>query len=103
LEIVLVRHARAVPVGTPPWDVRDDERPLSADGLRDADDLALELDPFHFVAAYSSPYPRALQTVAPTAARRSLEVQPLDDLRERRLAALAVAASLPTARSAHRS
>jgi 2,3-bisphosphoglycerate-dependent phosphoglycerate mutase len=87
LEIVLVRHAEAVPIGTPPWDERDDERPLTEAGLRDADELALELDPYHFHAAYSSPYARALQTVTPTAARRSMEVHLLDDLRERRLAA----------------
>jgi 2,3-bisphosphoglycerate-dependent phosphoglycerate mutase len=87
LEIVLVRHAQAVPVGTAPWAERDDERPLTETGLRDADELAFELDPYHFSAAYSSPYARSLQTVTPTAARRSLEVQQLDDLRERRLAA----------------
>ena len=87
LEIVLVRHAQAVPAGTPAWADRDDERPLTEEGLRDADELALELDPYHFSAAYSSPYARSLQTVTPTAARRSLEVQLLDDLRERRLAA----------------
>lgn len=87
LEIVLVRHAQAVAVGTPPWDLLDDERPLTEYGLRDADDLAFELDPFHFSAVYSSPYTRSVQTVTPTAMRRSLEVQPLDDLRERRLAA----------------
>ena len=87
LEIVLVRHAQAVPVGTAPWAEHDDERPLTETGLRDADELALELDPFHLSAAYSSPYARSLQTVTPTAARRSLEVQQLDDLRERRLAA----------------
>jgi 2,3-bisphosphoglycerate-dependent phosphoglycerate mutase len=87
LEIVLVRHAEAVEVGTPPWEEADDDRPLTEVGLRDADELALELDPYHFNAAYSSPYARSLQTVTPTAARRSLEVQLLDDLRERRLAA----------------
>ena len=87
LEIVLVRHAQAVAVGTPPWDLLDDERPLTEYGLRDADDLAFELDPFHFIAVYSSPYARSVQTVAPTAARRFLEAQLLDDLRERRLAA----------------
>jgi 2,3-bisphosphoglycerate-dependent phosphoglycerate mutase len=86
LEIVLVRHARAVAVGTPPWKERDDERPLTEEGLRDADELAFELDRYHFSAAYSSPYTRSMQTVAPTAARRFLEVQPLDDLRERPLA-----------------
>jgi len=87
LEIVLVRHAEAVPIGTSPWAERDDERPLTEDGLRDADELALELDPYHFVAVYSSPYLRAVQTVTPTARRRSLEVHELADLRERRLAA----------------
>ncbi|MGZ6300453.1 MAG: histidine phosphatase family protein [Candidatus Limnocylindria bacterium] len=87
LEIVLVRHAEAVAVGTPPWDVNDDDRPLTERVLRDADELAFELDPYHFHAAYSSPYARSLQTVMPTAARRSLEVQVLDDLRERRLSA----------------
>jgi 2,3-bisphosphoglycerate-dependent phosphoglycerate mutase len=85
LEIVLVRHAQAVPGGTPGWEDADDERPLTEQGLRDADELAFELDPYHFDAVYSSPYPRSLQTVAPTAARRALEVQLLDDLRERRL------------------
>lgn len=86
LEIVLVRHAEAVPVGTPPWAERDDERPLTDTGLRDADELALELDAYQFSAVYSSPYPRAVQTVTPTAQRRSLDVQVLADLRERRLA-----------------
>ena len=81
-----MRHAQAVAIGTPPWDVRDDERPLTDDGLRDADELAFELDAYYFGAVYSSPYARAVQTVTPTAARHSLEVQPLDDLRERRLA-----------------
>ena len=85
LEIVLVRHAQAVPGGTPGWEDADDERPLTEQGLRDADELAFELDPYHFNAAYSSPYTRSVQTVTPTAARRSIEVQLLDDLRERRL------------------
>jgi len=87
LEIVLVRHAEAIPAGTPGWAQRDDERPLTEEGLRDADELALELDPYHFGAVYSSPYLRAVQTVTPTARRRSLEVQELADLRERRLTA----------------
>ena len=85
LEIVLVRHALAVPGGTAGWEDNDDERPLTEQGLRDADELAFELDPYHFNAAYSSPYTRSVQTVTPTAARRSMEVQLLDDLRERRL------------------
>ena len=87
LELILVRHAVAVPIGTSPWEENDDERPLTEQGLRDADNLALELDPYHLSAVYASPYRRAVQTVTPTAARRFLEVQLLDDLRERRLAA----------------
>jgi len=87
LEIVLVRHAEAVPIGTPPWgELRDDERPLTEKGLRDADELALELEPYFFYAVYSSPLTRSLQTVTPTAERRFMEVQLLADLRERQLA-----------------
>ncbi len=87
LEIVLVRHATPIPPGTPGWEERDDERPLSEDGLRDADELAFELDPYLFHAVYSSPYARSVQTVTPTAARRFHQVQLIDDLRERRLTA----------------
>ena len=89
LEIVLVRHAQAVPVGTPPWEVNDDERPLTEKGLRDADELAFELDAYYFSAVYSSPFARSVQTVSPTAERRFMEVQLLDDLRERALAGTA--------------
>jgi 2,3-bisphosphoglycerate-dependent phosphoglycerate mutase len=85
LEIILVRHATPIPPGSPGWEERDDERPLTTEGLRQADELALELDPYRLSAVYSSPYQRSVQTVSPTAARRSLEVQLLDDLRERRL------------------
>jgi 2,3-bisphosphoglycerate-dependent phosphoglycerate mutase len=85
LDVLLVRHAASVPPGTPGWEERDDERPLSEDGLRQADDLAFELDPYGLSAVYSSPYARSIQTVTPIARRRSLEVQVLADLRERRL------------------
>jgi 2,3-bisphosphoglycerate-dependent phosphoglycerate mutase len=85
LDLLLVRHAEALPPGTPGWEERDDERPLSEDGLRQADDLALELDPYGLSAIYSSPYTRALQTVEPIARRRQMSVQVLADLRERRL------------------
>jgi hypothetical protein len=59
LEIVLVRHAEPVPPGTPGWEERDDERPLSAEGLRQAQELAFELEPYILTACYASPYPRA--------------------------------------------
>jgi 2,3-bisphosphoglycerate-dependent phosphoglycerate mutase len=85
LDILLVRHAASVPPGTPGWEGRDGERPLSEEGLRQADDLAFELDPWGLTAIYSSPYARSLQTVGPVARRRLLEVQVLPDLRERQL------------------
>lgn len=85
LDVILVRHATPVPPGTAGWEDRDDERPLTTDGLRQADELALELDPYGLSAVYSSPFPRAVQTVSPTARRRVLEVQLIDDLRERQL------------------
>ena len=85
LDVILVRHATPVPPGTPGWEERDDERPLTFEGLRQADELALELDPYGLSAVYSSPFPRAVQTVSPTAQRRLLEVQLIDDLRERQL------------------
>jgi 2,3-bisphosphoglycerate-dependent phosphoglycerate mutase len=85
LEIVLVRHAESVPPGTPGWKERDEERPLTEKGLRQAYELAFELEPYILTACYASPYPRAVQTVTPTAQRRFLEVQLLADLRERLL------------------
>jgi 2,3-bisphosphoglycerate-dependent phosphoglycerate mutase len=85
LDVLLVRHAASVPPGSPGWEERDDDRPLSDDGLRQADDLAFELDPYGLSAVYSSPYARSIQTVTPIARRRGLDVQVLADLRERRL------------------
>jgi len=83
LDVILVRHATPVMPGSPGFEDRDDERPLTEEGQRQADELAFELDAYGLTAIYSSPYPRALQTVQPTAARHELEVQVLPDLRER--------------------
>ncbi len=85
LDVILVRHARPVPPGSPGWEARDDERPLDAAGLRAADELADELEPYGLQAIYSSPYPRARQTVEPVARRRDLPITELIDLRERLL------------------
>jgi len=84
LDVLLVRHAEPMPIGTP--DVADDDRPLTDAGRSAATELAIELDGWELTAIYSSPYPRALQTVTVLAERRGLPVQVLDDLRERRLA-----------------
>ena len=83
LDVILVRHAKPVAGDAPEWTERYDERPLSEQGQRQADELAFELDAYGLTAIYCSPYPRALQTVQPTAARHELEVQILPDLRER--------------------
>lgn len=83
LDVILVRHAEPMPVGTP--DVHDDDRPLTAAGRSAAAELAVELDGWEVTAIYSSPYQRAVQTVTVLAKRRGLPVQLIEDLRERRL------------------
>lgn len=79
LEILMVRHAHAE------W-VPDESRPLSPRGRRDAETIARRLAGTPLDAIYSSPYPRALQTVEPLAERVGLEIAVLDGLRERTLA-----------------
>ena len=84
LEVLLVRHAHA------DW-VPDETRPLSDQGLRDAEDVAELLVPLAPERVYSSPYPRSIQTVEPLADRLSLEIEIVEGLRERTLADGAVA------------
>ncbi len=81
LDVLLVRHAEPMPVGTP--DVLDDDRPLTDAGRVAARELAEELDDWEITAIYSSPYPRSVETVTAIADRRGMRVQLLDDLRER--------------------
>ena len=83
LDVLLVRHAEPVAVGTP--DVADDDRPLTEAGRSAAHELAVELDGWEITAIYSSPYARAVETVTVLARRRGIGVQLIDDLRERRL------------------
>ncbi|MEO8247229.1 MAG: histidine phosphatase family protein [Chloroflexota bacterium] len=85
LNLILVRHAEPIPPGTPGWEERDDDRPLTEAGQRAAGELADELEPFQLHAIYSSPYARAVATVEPTAQRRMMKVLLLPDFRERRL------------------
>lgn len=84
LDVILVRHATPVESGTPGY--ADDDRPLTEEGRRAAEELAAELDGYALTAIYSSPYLRAVQTVHSLAVRRGLKVQLIHDLRERRLA-----------------
>lgn len=83
LDVILVRHAEPVPFGTP--DVADDDRGLTDVGAAAAEELAAELDAFEVSAIYCSPFARAVATVTPLAERRNLQVQLIDDLRERAL------------------
>jgi 2,3-bisphosphoglycerate-dependent phosphoglycerate mutase len=83
LDVLLVRHAEPMPVGTP--DILDDDRPLTDAGRLTAFELAEELDGWEISAIYSSPYARAVETVTVLADRRGMRVQLLDDLRERQL------------------
>jgi 2,3-bisphosphoglycerate-dependent phosphoglycerate mutase len=83
LDVLLIRHAEPVAVGTPGVD--DDERPLTDAGRAAAAELAAELDGYEITGIYSSPYARAVETVTILARRRGLEVHVLTDLRERRL------------------
>jgi 2,3-bisphosphoglycerate-dependent phosphoglycerate mutase len=83
LDVLLVRHAEPIPTGSE--GVADDDRPLTEAGRAAAAELAEELDQYRITAVYSSPYTRALETVAAIARRRGLEIQLLTDLRERRL------------------
>ena len=81
--VLLVRHADPVhPIG---WSGDEYTRPLTDQGRRDARVLADTLRPRRIDAVYSSPYRRAIESVAPLAADRGLSVQLVDDFREHRL------------------
>lgn len=80
MTLLLVRHARSVP----PVPGGPDEltRPLSAEGLRQAERLADDLVAWRPARVLSSPYLRAVQTVRPTADRLGLPVETRDVFRE---------------------
>jgi broad specificity phosphatase PhoE len=63
----------------------ENDRPLSASGRAAARALVAELVGEPIAALYSSPYPRAVQTIEPLAAARGLDVTIVPDLRERLL------------------
>ncbi len=83
LTVLLVRHAESVAPGISDFD--EYTRPLTAKGIRDAEQLGESLASTHIDAAYSSPYLRARQTIEPIAKARGLTVETIDDLRERLL------------------
>ncbi|HWG85568.1 MAG TPA: histidine phosphatase family protein [Deinococcales bacterium] len=83
LRVLLIRHAEPVPPGDPRFEEND--RPLSDRGRVQAMELASGLGGMDIAAVYSSPYPRAVQTVQPLADARRLTVTTVPDLRERLL------------------
>ena len=74
----VVRHAHAV------W-TPDEDRPLSAEGKKDALRVADVLCRLPIAGIYSSPYRRAVETVQPLADRLNLATTIEADLRERTL------------------
>jgi 2,3-bisphosphoglycerate-dependent phosphoglycerate mutase len=78
----VIRHAEPV---APTGAAEENDRPLSVAGAEAARELAASLAHEPIAAVYSSPYPRALQTAAPTAAAHGLGVELVEDLRERLL------------------
>ncbi len=56
--------------------------------MRDAEQLGETLAGIRIDGAYSSPYLRARQTIEPIARTRGLEIETVDDLRERLLSAV---------------
>lgn len=79
-DIVLVRHAESLPPA--PGQPDDPERPLTAAGVAASELLADELASMNPTAVVSSPYRRAVETVAPAARRAGLEVTTRWELRE---------------------
>jgi phosphohistidine phosphatase SixA/8-oxo-dGTP pyrophosphatase MutT (NUDIX family) len=76
----LIRHAAAGSRSR--WEGPDDQRPLSAKGLREADDLANALAGVGVTRVLSSPYLRCVQTVEPLATALGTRVEPSPDLVE---------------------
>ena len=81
----LVRHAQS------DWTegVSDRERPLTPAGIAAAGIVAERLGSLPISAIFSSPYRRSVDTVAPLAHRLGLPIEPVPDLRERQLPAVA--------------
>ena len=75
--VVFVRHAQ------PDWRVKDESRPLSAEGRRDARVVLEALRDKSIDACWCSPYPRSLETVRETAGHFGLEIRIDPRLRER--------------------
>src|SRR5438128_780071 len=78
--IILIRHAHPViPVTGGPGDYR---RPLVAEGMRQAHELAADLTGLRPALIVSSPYLRAVQTMQPLSRALELPMHTMHELRE---------------------
>src|SRR5262245_43542221 len=80
-EIFLLRHAESI--ARP--DSAEADWPRSPAGVRQAQHLAIALQPLQIDAVLVSPYARAKATVEPFAQNAGLSVQVIAELRERKL------------------
>jgi 8-oxo-dGTP diphosphatase len=78
--LLLVRHAKAG--SRRDWDGTDEERPLDAQGRRQAQQLAAVLPVFGPLELFSAERVRCRQTLEPLAERLGLEVRPLPEVGE---------------------
>jgi 2,3-bisphosphoglycerate-dependent phosphoglycerate mutase len=91
--VLLIRHGAPEPPVPGSSGEKDDERPLTSEGLLAAERLAERMRAEPITAVFSSPYRRAVETVQPIASIHTLPVRTFDDLRERRLSPTPLAES----------
>ena len=82
MSLLLLRHAWAGHADQ--WDGNDTLRPLDKRGQEQARRLVSLLEPYEIERIVSSPATRCVETVAPLAAARGLEVEIRDELDEKR-------------------
>jgi phosphohistidine phosphatase SixA len=80
MPLLLVRHASAG--DREEWEGDDRERPLDKRGRRQAEELVERLRPYPIEAILSSPARRCIETVAPLARVRVLEIEVREELSE---------------------
>ena len=82
IDCFVIRHAES----RPDRNIPQDEWPLSGKGREQAEVLRAQMFDHGIKRIYSSPYPRAVETVRPLADALGIEIEIRNDLRERRLA-----------------
>jgi 2,3-bisphosphoglycerate-dependent phosphoglycerate mutase len=82
MTLYLVRHAQSAPRKDQPCS----DWPLSPTGIRQAKQLSELLVPLAISHIFSSPFTRSLQTAQPFAAKTGIQIEVVDDLRERLVA-----------------